>query len=157
MKVIRTIGSGLQFEAEADSQKGLFESLAAIDQSYVEVFGEKECGVCGNQDLRFKFRDVEYDAKDEKTGEVLIDKKSGQPKKKKSRYYEIQCGDWKCRAVLPISQHQEGNTLYPKRKEKNSDKWNPNNGWKLPPKKKDAPQDDGENLETSTTVEKKPF
>jgi hypothetical protein len=115
MKAIRQIGNGLQFEAEADSQLGLFKALADIDKTYQEVFGEKQCGCCQSNNIFFNERNVEKE--DAKTKKV-----------KKYQYFEMKCRD--CWATLSFGQHQEGDTLFPKRKLENGEFDKEHRGWK---------------------------
>lgn len=83
--------SSLTFEIESDGPKGIFRELAAIQ----EVFdSEKCCGVCGSEDIRYQFRQVEdFD------------------------FFELVCRVAACRARLSFGQHKKGGGLFVKRKD----------------------------------------
>lgn len=137
MKVIRNIGAGLMFEAEATTQVELFRALADIDKSH-EVFGEWKCGCCGSENICFNYRDVEYQDKDKQTGELLFHtsgKNKGDKKMTTSRYFEMRCRERDCYASKQFGQHKEGaGTMYPKNnfkdKQTGETVWLKNNGWK---------------------------
>ncbi len=87
MKVTVTSGN---VAVEAESQKELFETLAA----YQEVFSIAKCGGCKKTNLQFSVRE-QADSKD-----------------KVHKYFELRCQD--CYAKLPFGQHDNGKTLFPK-------------------------------------------
>lgn len=87
-KVTVTVGN---VAVEAEGQKELFETLAA----YQEVFAVATCGGCGKDNLRFTVR-------------TQADQRG-----KEHRYFEIRCQD--CYAKLPFGQHDNGQTLFPKK------------------------------------------
>ena len=99
MKASYKVSDTLQFEVEGEGQKEIFKELSSIQ----EIFGESECGMCKNTNLRFAVRTVED-----------------------NDYYEIRCTD--CAATLSFGQHKKGGTLFPKRKD-NDGNWIKNNGW----------------------------
>lgn len=73
-------------QVEADSVKDAIKKLSG----YYDVFGEKKCGECGHEELAVQHRKAKgYD------------------------YYELRCPS--CDARLSFGQHQEGETLFPKR------------------------------------------
>jgi hypothetical protein len=87
----------LNVEINSDSVKEAFKELALFQ----EVFDEKYCQLCKNDDLQFVVRTVEG-----------------------NDYYELKCKN--CFAKLTFGQHKSGNTLFPKRKEGTNGwfKWN---------------------------------
>lgn len=113
MKVI--IGQNIKVEVEGANHTELFENISAAQ----EVFGVEECGNCHNKHYRFVVRKVE--------------KMEGK-KMKEYKYYELHCP--KCKARLAFGQHQEGNTLFPRRKDAN-DNYLPNGGWTVYKKEDD--------------------
>jgi hypothetical protein len=90
-------------EIEGADQKAIF----AERSKYEEVFGQKQCGACKSSDIRYVVRKVV----------------SG---KKTYEYYELHCQ--KCHARLAYGLHQEGGTLFPKRKDEQGN-YLENNGW----------------------------
>lgn len=138
MKVLRRVGN-LTVEVEADNQVGLFEQLADVDKSYKEVFGESTCGHCGGTDISFSYRDADY-----------VDQKT--KKTKKARYYEMVCNNRKCWAKLSFGQHQEGDTLFPKRKLDDDTYDKAHRGWKKfvkdqqPVQQKESNKDGDDNI-----------
>lgn len=101
MKLRYKANNKLEFEVEGAGQKEIFKEIAAIQ----EIFGEDNCGMCGNNNVKFIVRSV--DGND---------------------YFELKCCDIKCGAVLSFGQHKKGGTLFPKRKDENNN-YLPNNGW----------------------------
>ena len=99
MKLKYKVNDSLEFEVEGSGQKEVFKELATIQ----EIFGESECGVCNNSNLRFIVRSVEG-----------------------NDYHELKCIS--CNAILAFGQHKKGGTLFPKRKDDNNN-WLPNRGW----------------------------
>ena len=99
MKVNYKVGDRLEFELEGAGQKELFKELASIQ----EIFGEEQCGMCGNSNIKFVVRNV--DGND---------------------YFELRCAN--CGAILSFGQHKKGGTLFPKRKDE-SGNYLPNKGW----------------------------
>src|SRR5215831_15952682 len=93
------------FEIEADTQKAIFKEIAEL-QGVFEA--DSLCGCCGVDDLRFRVRPAQSAGG------------------KKCYYFELNCHA--CGARLDFGQHQEGDTLYPKRQDKNG-KDLPNRGW----------------------------
>jgi hypothetical protein len=89
-KVIVTSGN---VQVEAENQKELFETLAA----YQEVFSVAKCGnsKCGKSNLRFTVR------------------QQADTKGKEHKYFELRCLD--CYSKLPYGQHDNGQTLFPKK------------------------------------------
>jgi len=98
MKVQVKVSPKVIVEAEGNKQNEVFEQLATLQ----EVFGQEQCGKCGNDNLRFVVREVEG-----------------------NKFYELHCV--KCRAKLIYGAHKSGNTLFPKRKE--GDDYLPDKGW----------------------------
>jgi len=74
-------------EVDAVSAKDAIKAISP----YYEVFGERQCGQCGSDDIGVNHRNTKgYD------------------------YYALKC--YACGAQLDFGQHQEGETLFPKRK-----------------------------------------
>ena len=106
MKIVKQFGN-VTMELESDTQIGLVDEII----KHNDVFGNDKCGKCNSDNISFTRRDVDGDI-----------------------YYEIRCN--KCGAKLALSQHREGNTLYPKRKAGKNDstglekgEWLPDGGW----------------------------
>jgi hypothetical protein len=99
MKLHYKANDKLTFEVEGSGQKEIFKELALIQ----EIFGEKQCGMCKNTDIKFICRTVEG-----------------------NDYYELKCSS--CSGVLSFGQHKKGGTLFPKRRDDNNE-WLPNYGW----------------------------
>lgn len=148
MKAIRSMGSGVMFEVEGNTQVELFTGLADIDKAE-EVFGEWQCGCCQNKHIVFSYRDVEYQERDKKTGELLFitsGKNKGEKKMTTSRYFEMTCKNSKCRARKSFGQMREGGGLFPKNKTPDGKDYLPNFGWKVfvkPTDGNEAPNDGG--------------
>lgn len=103
IKVQFKVRPNLIVEVEGRDQKGLFEELASIQ----EVFGQKACGKCKSDDLRFSVRDVDG-----------------------NKFYEVVCNS--CRAKLAFGCHKQSPTLFPKRSEEDESgkkNWLPDGGW----------------------------
>ena len=98
MKLNYKVSDKLQFELEGAGQKEVFKDLAIIQ----EIFGEKNCGLCGKDSIRFVVRNVED-----------------------NDYYELRCD---CGGILSFGQHKKGGTLFPKRKDDEGN-YMPNKGW----------------------------
>lgn len=107
MKISYRVNDRLAFEVEGDGQKEIFKELAMLQ----EIFGERHCGLCKENDIRFVCRTVEG-----------------------NDYYELKCNS--CGGLLSFGQHKKGATLFPKRKDDNNE-YLPNYGWYKwsPPKK----------------------
>ena len=95
----KTKSGRLSIVDEAANQKEGFEKVGALQ----EVFEDEPCGKCGGEDIKFQVRHV-------------------QDGKKSFIYYEKICRNLSCRARLSFGSHQEGDTLFPKRFEKDGDK-----------------------------------
>lgn len=104
-------------EVEGQEQKDLFQAAA---QAY-EVFGEKECGLCGSEDIVPVVRKVLW-------------------KKKECDYHEWHCQKPGCRARLSLSPNMEGGTLFANRRllpdgkpatgeDREKGEFGPHNGW----------------------------
>lgn len=98
MKLNYKVNDKLQFELEGSGQKEVFKELAVIQ----EVFGERSCGLCGKDNIKFVVRNVDD-----------------------NEYFELRCD---CGGILSFGQHKKGGTLFPKRKDE-SGQYIPNNGW----------------------------
>ncbi|MCI0560727.1 MAG: hypothetical protein MN733_19765 [Nitrososphaera sp.] len=85
MKIVYKFGN-LQIQAEGETQKEIFRQLAEL----MEIFGERCCGLCMSQDIRF---------------EVRVDKDG-------HSYYSMRCV---CGAQLQYGQNKKGETLFAKR------------------------------------------
>lgn len=103
MKAQVKINQNLSLEIEAADQKTLFQEMA----KHQEVFSHTNCGACNSPNIRHVVRKVTQG-------------------KKNYEYFEIHCQ--KCRARLAFGLHQEGGTLFPKKKDE-AGNWLPNNGW----------------------------
>ena len=102
MKVRFNVSDNMTCEVEGDSQRDIFEQLAALS----EVFGNDMCGKCKSTNIKYIIRTNSDDDK----------------------FYELQCMD--CRAKLSFGCHKKGNSLFPHRKDKD-EKFLPNNGWNV--------------------------
>lgn len=98
MKVTKTIGN-LTVHFEGETQKDIFKQLSSLE----EVFGEKACGKCGSENLRFVVRENDG-----------------------NEFYELRCMD--CGAKLSFGAHKKGGGLFPKRKDSDGN-WLPDKGW----------------------------
>jgi hypothetical protein len=98
MKATFYVNETLKFEIEDSAQTGLFEQLAEIS----EVFSNDTCGHCGGK-ATFRVREVD-----------------------ENKYFEMWCPS--CYAKLAFGQNKKGNTLFPKRKDKEG-KYLDKNGW----------------------------
>ena len=98
MKVTKKIGN-LTIEFDGETQKDIFKQLSSLE----EVFGEKACGKCGSENLRFIVRENDG-----------------------NEFYELRCMD--CGAILSYGQHKKGGTLFPKRKDADGN-YMKHNGW----------------------------
>lgn len=102
MKITYKSRSGrIAAEIESDTQKGLFQEIAAFQ----EVFDEILCGACSGEDLRFVVRNVDD-----------------------NDFFELHCQNPACRHRLAFGQHKKGGSLFPSRKDKEG-KWLPKGGW----------------------------
>lgn len=113
--------NNLSFEVSADTEPELFKQIARVQ----EVFAVNCCGRCKNKDVKFSVRSAA----------------------KKSKWLEIICQDFECRAKLVYSTTEDGDLVYPKvrwdqlsdaQKEQRADEqeyadshngYLPNNGW----------------------------
>lgn len=120
MQVTVEVAKGLTLTVEGDTHKQVFEKLG--QPGWVEVFTPESCGYCKNPNTQF----------------VVRKSKSTDPKKKKGEftYYERVCT--KCWAKLSYGQHQEGGSLYPKRKLENGEYDKEHRGWKKYEKKEEG-------------------
>ena len=98
MKVIYNFNK-MSVEFESDTVIEVFAQLS----SFQEVFGEKACGKCKSENLRFVVRDNEGNS-----------------------YYELRCQD--CGAKLAFGAHKQGGGLFPRRKDSNGG-WLSDGGW----------------------------
>lgn len=98
MKVQLKVSPRVIVEAEGSKQTEIFEELASLQ----EVFSQKQCGKCENEELRFVVREVDG-----------------------NKFYELHC--LKCRAKLAFGVHKQSPTLFPKRKD--GEDYLPDNGW----------------------------
>ncbi len=100
------VNDKLNLKVKAEGQKELFKNLATVQ----EIFGENNCGMCGDDKLRYVVRTVDD-----------------------NDYFEMRCT--KCGAILSYGQHKKGGTLFPKRKDEKGN-WLKDGGWhKYTPKK----------------------
>jgi hypothetical protein len=91
MKAIFQVRPDLSVEVEGETQKDLFRELAGV----AEVFGERQCGLCGSEDIVPAFRTVTQG-------------------KKSFEYPEWHCPG--CGARLAMGSMMEGGRLFPHRK-----------------------------------------
>jgi hypothetical protein len=102
----KTANGRLMFEVTGETAKEVFARVADLQ----EIFeADSRCGCCNGADLRLKHRVVAKGTK-------------------KFDYYELECGNSKCRARFAFGQLTEGGGLFPKRKDKEGN-WLPNRGW----------------------------
>lgn len=99
-KVILHVGP-ITFEAEAADQKHAFEFIAETQ----DLFGERCCGKCGSENIRFEFRE-------DKDGH---------------KYYKMRCHA--CQAQFEYGQNKSGGTLFAKRWDKENRRPMPHGGW----------------------------
>ena len=98
-RVKAMIGSTV-VEVEGTGVKEIIEALTP----FYDVFGERECGKCGSQELAVNHRKAQsYD------------------------YYSLKC--LACGCQLDFGQHQEGGTLFPKRKLPSGEYDSQQKGW----------------------------
>jgi hypothetical protein len=94
------VGKQAVVEAEVGSVKEAIQALSP----YYEVFGEAACGKCGSEQLAVNHREAGgYD------------------------YYSLRC--LSCSCQLDFGQHQQGGTLFPKRKLPDGSWDSQNQGW----------------------------
>jgi hypothetical protein len=91
--------SRIQIEAEVPDAKTAFETVAEVQ----ELFDEKACGACQSNDIRCDVRTAQG-----------------------FRFYQLKCRG--CSARLDFGQHQEGGTLFAKRRNDDGS-MKPDNGW----------------------------
>lgn len=121
IKAIIKGSSNLSFEVTADTEPELFKQVARVQ----EVLAVDCCGKCKNKNIKFVVRAAA----------------------KKSKWMEIVCQDFDCRAKLVYSSTEDGSMVYPKKrwdhlseaqkeqriKEKeyadSHNGWLPNDGW----------------------------
>ena len=88
MKVEYTPNDKVKFHIDAETEKGVFEALASLQ----EVFGDIHCPIAGSkQNIRFLVREVDG-----------------------NKFYELQCQDTFAKFVF--GSNKEGGSLFPKRK-----------------------------------------
>ena len=78
----------LSFEVSADTEPELFKQIARVQ----EVFAIQCCGKCKNSNIKFSVRSAA----------------------KKSKWLEVTCQDFNCRAKLVYSTTEDGDLVYPK-------------------------------------------
>ena len=100
-------------EIESESVKDLFREIATL----AEVLNEEKCGVCGEEHIIPKTRNVEKN-------------------KKFYEYFEMSCSNPKCRARLNFGQKQDGSGIFPIRKldtngkpDRENGSYGSHNGW----------------------------
>lgn len=139
MKVTLPIGK-FEFEFEAKDDLEVFSK----SQHLFEVFGDKECGHCGCQDITPRMRKSKY-----------IDSKSG--KEKECEYYEMCCNKPGCWAKLSFGENMEGGTLFPKRKLADNTFDKEHRGWKRYDRNAAKPESNVPAAETEVSEDKVPF
>jgi hypothetical protein len=100
----KTANNRITFEIEGGNQKAVFQGIADV-QDVFET--EDKCGLCNSTALRFRVRSVTKDGKQYK-------------------YFELVCSN--CWARFDFGQNQVGETLFPKRQDKDGN-YLPNRGW----------------------------
>lgn len=100
------VSPNLVLHIESSNQLDLFKQLGQLK----EIFGISECSKCQSNDIRHVVREVDDPNKKGKTYD----------------YYELHCQS--CRSKLAFGVKQDGETLFPKRKDQDG-KWLDNNGW----------------------------
>jgi hypothetical protein len=106
---VRLKYNSVDIEADGDTHKDVFRQLAALS----EVFRGELCGNCHKDNSLLRVRKVD-------------DPKS--KGKKQFEYFERQCLTKDCRHRLAYGQHNEGGSLFPKRKGDDGQLL-PKNGW----------------------------
>jgi hypothetical protein len=96
----QTANGRLTFEFESENDKKLFATLAHIQ----EIFEEAACGCCKSNRIIYDVR--EFDG---------------------NSYYKLLCEA--CGATLDFGQHKTGDSLFPKRFDKDAKAELPNGGW----------------------------
>jgi hypothetical protein len=113
MKVSFRASKKFTVEADAEDHKAVFAQLAALS----EVFSVNACGNCKSEDI------------------VPVVRNSKDKKGKVFKYYELRCR--KCNARFAFGQHNEGGTLFPQRKDPETQEYKPNDGWVVFKKEED--------------------
>lgn len=88
IKAIVKGNNNLSFEVTADTEPELFKQIARVQ----EVMAVKCCGKCKSDDIKFVVRAAS----------------------KKSKWMEVVCQDFNCRAKLVYSSTEDGSMVYPK-------------------------------------------
>ena len=104
MKAQLKVRGNLVIELDGEKQRDLFRAIASAQ----EVFGERACGKCGSQDLRFRVR----------------------RNRDEQEFFELLC--LRCWAVLEFGCHKSGGTLFPRRRkgdEGGRQETLPDHGW----------------------------
>lgn len=106
---VRLKYQNVDLEADGDTHKEIFSQLAAMS----EVFRDEACGLCGKHNSSLVVR------------RVPDPKSKG---KKEFEYFERRCLCKDCGGRLAYGQHNEGGSLFPKRKGEDG-KPLPHHGW----------------------------
>ncbi len=129
---MKVISKGVKYdiEVDGDSQKEVWRKLASAE----EIFCESRCGACKGTDIRHAVRE----------GSRTKGKKV-----ETFEFFELHCKNPKCRARKRYGILQkDGESLFPHRKDENSN-WLPNDGWIKPPKEsEDATEGGGDDKST---------
>lgn len=106
---VRLKYNSIDLEADGETHKEVFSQLAAM----TEVFRDEQCGIC------------------KKHNNIFVVRKVADPKskgKKEFEYFEKRCLTKDCGGRLAYGQHNEGGSLFPKRRGEDG-KPLPNYGW----------------------------
>jgi hypothetical protein len=104
MKLSYTSACGrFKAEFEGSTQKEVFEKVA----EFQEVFEEPACGCCGEKNTKLVARENQG-----------------------NKFYERKCANAACGAYLAYGVNKTGGTIFPKRKDEETNRPGPNNGWK---------------------------
>lgn len=103
MQVSVKLNPSMTVTLDVSDQKDLFRQVSSLQ----EVCGADKCGACQSENVNFCVRNA-------------VDGK------KTYEFFEMRCRE--CNARLSFGAHQEGGTLFPKRKDTDGN-WLENSGW----------------------------
>lgn len=104
MELSVQVNSKMTVKLDVSNQKDLIRQISQLE----EVLSNTTCGACKSENTRFVTRNA--------AGE----------KNKVYEFFEVKCNE--CNSRLSLGCHQEGDTLFPKRKNE-AGEWLPNSGW----------------------------
>lgn len=104
MELSVQVNSKMTVKLDVSNQKDLIRQISQLE----EVLSNTTCGACKSENTRFVTRNA--------AGE----------KNKVYEFFEVKCNE--CNSRLSLGCHQEGDTLFPKRKN-DTGEWLPDGGW----------------------------